>query len=78
MKLEVLENHHQKSRPSKIIVNYSSFSQSTTVFIDADIVTIGLAARILTKKYEAYAATIEPKLRETLEKTLTEVCDEQD
>lgn len=55
----------------RIVATYSEKNKATTILVDADIVTIGLTARLLQEQYDAFFAE-HPALRERVDAAITE------
>lgn len=50
----------------RITATYSPYTEATTIFVDADIVTIGLTAKLLQEQYDLFFAA-HPEMREQVD-----------
>lgn len=53
----------------KIVASYSKANNTTTLVVDADIVTIGLVARLLQEQYDAFLSTM-PDMKTHVDKAI--------
>ena len=63
MRLDVISNPHipDSARVSNYIdVTYDRIKDRTTVEIDCDVVTLGVAVEVLKQKYDEFLARLEP------------------
>ena len=63
MRLDVISNPHipDSARVSNYIdVTYDRIKDMTTVKIDCDVVTLGVAVEVLKQKYDEFLARLEP------------------
>lgn len=63
MKLEIISNPRitDSTRVSNYIdVTYDSIKDRTTIEIDCDLVTLGVAVEVLKQKYDEFLASLEP------------------
>lgn len=76
MKLECIDCR-QHPLPSQIgldtiSVKYSPSSHVTTIVMDSDVVTLGIAAKVLNQKYQDYLNTLDPATAKRVDDTTTE------
>ena len=63
MRLDVISNPHipDSARVSNYIdVTYDRSNDMTTIEIDCDVVTLGVAVEVLKQKYDEFLARLEP------------------
>jgi len=56
----------------RIVATYSRHTKATHLLVDADIVTIGLTARLLQKQYDDFLKNM-PDIKVRVDKAITEV-----
>ena len=55
----------------KIVATYSQHTRTTNLLVDADIVTIGLTARLLQQQYDDFLKN-KPDIKARVDKVITE------
>lgn len=77
MELLVTGSAHVARGSSEVInINYSEARDRTIVSIDADIITLGLAAEILTTRFKQALVKLNPALQEQIAEGVRKVADE--
>ena len=80
MRLDVISNTHipDSVRVSNYIdVTYDRIKDMTTVEIDCDVVTLGVAVEILKQKYDEFLACLEPGTAVHVQRCIKEAVHEQ-
>lgn len=80
MRLDVISNPHiaDSARVSNYIdVTYDSIRDRTTVEIDCDVVTLGVAVEVLKQKYDEFLACLEPGNAVYVQRCIKEAVHEQ-
>lgn len=80
MKLEIISNPRitDSTRVSNYIdVTYDSIKDRTTIEIDCDLVTLGVAVEVLKQKYDEFLARLEPGTAVYVKRCIKEAVHEQ-
>ena len=80
MRLDVISNPHiaDSARVSNYIdITYDSIKDVTTVEIDCDVVTLGVAVEVLKQKYDEFLARLEPGTAVYVKRCIKEAVHEQ-
>ena len=80
MRLDVISNPHipDSARVSNYIdVTYDRIKDMTTVEIDCDVVTLGVAVEVLKQKYDKFLACLEPGTAVHVQRCIKEAVHEQ-
>ena len=80
MRLDVISNPHipDSARVANYIdVTYDRSKDMTTVEIDCDVVTLGVAVEVLKQKYDEFLARLEPGTAVYVQRCIKEAVHEQ-
>ena len=55
---------------NKVIVDYDADAEITTVTCDIDVVTLGIAVRVLQAQYDQILSELEPRMAKDIEHTI--------
>ena len=55
---------------NKVIVDYDADAEITTVTCDVDVVTLGIAVRVLEAQYDQILSELEPSMAKDIEHTI--------
>lgn len=65
------------SSSERIVATYSESTRATTILVDADIVTIGLTAKLLQEQYDLFFKQ-HPDLKERVDVAISEALNQED
>ena len=81
MRLDVISNPHIQDSvrvANYIDVTYDRIKDMTTVEIDCDVVTLGVAVEVLKQKYDEFLACLEPGTAVHVQRCIKEAVHGQD
>lgn len=65
------------SSSERIVATYSESTKATTILVDADIVTIGLTAKLLQEQYDLFFKQ-HPEFKERVDAAISEALNQED